>query len=102
MSNLYDRLFEPSALSADESPIPVHYFYAGIVDMAAGYTTSAQIVAAFELDALAQSNLTSLIVAYQASSSKDQWLQELHAVMMLAESDLKYRTKQSFANRMGL
>ena len=99
MYNLFQRLFISS--TAYEK-IAVHAFYSALVDFAAGYTTKAQIITVFILDATAEANLDSLIAAYQVSTDKNQWLQELHAVMCLAEAELKYNSGPAFAARMGL
>lgn len=99
MANLFQRLFIDSI---DYESISVHYFYAAIVDLAAGETTKQQIITAFNLDTDAEGNLDSLITAYQNSTNKQQWLHELHAVMCLAEGGLKYVDGPSFATRMGL
>lgn len=99
MANLFDRLYVESD---DYEKISVHYFYAALVDLAAGETTKQQIVAAFNLDAQAEANLDSLITAYQNSTNKNRWLHELHAVMCLSEGGLKYTDGPSFATRMGL
>ena len=99
MATLYDRLFTPSA---DYDKIPCHILYSALVDLATGDSTKAQLIAAFSLDASAEAQLDLLVTAYLASSNKNQWLQELHAVMMLSEWGLKYTTPTSFATRMGL
>ena len=99
MADLFDRLF---TISEDYPQIAVHYFYAALSDMAAGKSTKSEIVTGFSLDATAEAQLDTLIAAYQNATDKNRWLHELHSVMMLAEAGLKYRTKLSFATRMGL
>lgn len=99
MATLYERLFVD-----DDSydAIATHYFYAALVDMAAGETTKAQIINAFDLDTTAQDQLDLLIAAYVSATDKRAWLDELHAVMMLAGAGLKYNSPSAFATRMGL
>ena len=99
MATLYDRLFVPSN---DYGKIPCHIFYAALVDMATGNSSKEQLVTAFSLDASSEAQFDTLITAYQNSTNKNQWLQELHAVMMLAEWELKYNSPSAFATRMGL
>ncbi len=101
MATLYDRLFV-KAEAGEYSSIAVHEFYSALVDVAAGASTKSQIVAAFNLDAFAEAELDLLVTAYLASGDKNQWLQELHAVMILAEGGVKYTDSSSFAIRMGL
>lgn len=100
MADLFDRLFPGEA--GDETKIAVHYFYAALVDLAAGKSNKAEIVAGFNLDATAEAQLDLLITGYQNATDKNRWLHELQSAMMLAEAGLKYTTKQGFAARMGL
>lgn len=102
MADLFDRLF-PTSPTNDK--IAVHYFRAAISDYVAGYTTQNQIITAFGLDTDAQADLTVLCNAVDALTTvteKMRWLIELHDVMMIAESGLKYSTKSAFKTRMGL
>lgn len=97
MATLFNRLFVDS-----EDSIAVHYFFSALVDFASGNTTKSQIVSAFSLDIESEGQLDLLITGYQNSTDKVRWLEELHAVMMLAEGGFKYTTQQDFATRMGL
>lgn len=99
MANLYQRIFVPSD---DYEKIPVHGFYSAISDAAGGYSTKAEIVVMFDLDAQASANLDALIAKYQASTEKDRWLHEFHAIMMMSEAGLKYITQATFLARLGL
>ena len=105
MTDLYDRLFPQFDDSGAGTKIPSHQFTGALDDYVAGYTTRNQIVGAWSLDADAQADLDKLlahvdgIVGVQA---KVRWLSEFHSTCMLAEGDLKYTTKQSFATRVGM
>ena len=99
MASLFDRLFIDSN---DYDKIPCHIFYAALVDLASGHSTKVQLINAFNMNDEQINQLNMLEEAYGNSTNKNQWLQELHSVMMLAEWDLKYNTPSSFATRMGL
>jgi len=101
MADLFDNLYPRNI---DNSSIGVHYFRAALGDYASGYTTKAQIVAAFELDSEAEADLDILLNKLDSSDTlqKTVFLLELHDVMMIAESGKKYTTKAAFKARMGL
>ena len=102
MPDLFDRLINP-AVTGDK--MPVHTFRAAIGDYVAGQTTRNQIVAFWNLDTSAQSDLDALLVAVDAIGSnarKALWLLQLHDVLLIAEAGAKYTTKSAFAARMGL
>ena len=102
MSDLFDRLF-PSDPDVDN--IAVHYFFAALVDYAAGETTRAQIINYWSLDTAAQTDLNALcdhIDGLSNLTAKMAWGTELHAVLMFTESGAKYNTKQAFRTRLGL
>jgi len=101
MADLFDRLFP----GPDTENIAVHYFFAALVDYAAGETTRAQIIAYWSLDADAQVDLNVLcnaIDALDTSIAKVAFGTELHAVLMFAEAGAKYNTKATFRARLGL
>lgn len=102
MTDLFDRLFpgDPS-----EQNIPGHYFFAALVDYAAGQTTRQQIVDHWAMDAEAQADLDTLCDHIDGLSGPVQKMAfgtELHAVLMFAEAGAKYRTKSAFKARLGL
>jgi hypothetical protein len=101
MADLFERLYPTGQ---GESSIGVHYLRAALGDYATGNTTKAQIVSAFSLDSEAEADLTVLCNAIdsKAALGKAAFLLELHDVMMIAESGLKYATKAAFKTRMGL
>jgi len=102
MADLFDRLFPATA---ETENIPVHYFFAAMIDYMAGETTRAQIIGAWDMDADAQADLNTLcdhIDGLNKIEDKLRFAEELHAVMMLTEGELKYTTKSAFATRLGL
>lgn len=101
MADLFDRLFP---VDGEAPRLSVHYFRAAMGDYTAGYTTRAQIIAFWELDAEAQADLNVLCNAIDGMTDLQQatFLLELHDVMMIAEAGAKYTDKASFRTRMGL
>jgi len=100
MADLFDRLFPESGEN-----VAVHYFFAAIVDYAAGETTRQQIVNWWSFDSEAEANLDVLCDAIDDLNKKTDKLafgEELHAVMMFAEAGAKYTTKAAFKARLGL
>lgn len=101
MADLFDRLFPASP---GEDNIAVHYFWASIVDYTAGETSRAEIIAYWNLDAEAQTDLGVLCDALDGMSVAQEvvFLQNFHAVMNIAEGGAKYATKAAFRARLGL
>lgn len=99
--DLFDMLFP----GPERSSVGVHVFYAAIVDYVAGYTTRAQIIGALGLTDTGVTQLDILLSAVDGLgtlAAKLSFGEQLHAVMVLAESGRKYTTKQEFAARLGL
>lgn len=102
MTDLFDRLYPPT-IGTDN--IAGHRFFAAMTDYAAGFTTRQEMINFWSLDAEAQVDLNALcddLDAQSTVSGKMRWLQELHAVMMIAESGIKYATKSEFRTRIGI
>lgn len=101
-ADLFERIF-PSDFE-DQGKIAVHYFYAALADYATGNTTKNQIMQAWALDTEAEADLDVILGKLDSltGDAKLQYILELHAVMMIAESGLKYDTKASFKTRMDL
>ena len=101
MLDLFDRLYPGGE---GKSSIGVHYFRAALGDYAKGFTTRNKIVNAFNLDTEAQTDLDKLLAKIDSEGAlgKVAFLLELHDVMMIAESGLRYSTKTAFKTRMGL
>ncbi len=100
MADLFDRLYPEEGEN-----IAVHYFFAALVDYAAGQTTRQQIVDYWDLDAEAQADLDTLcdhIDGLGSATAKMAFGVELHAVLMFAEAGAKYTTKATFKARLGL
>ena len=73
------------------SKIAVHTFAAALREVARGRRSVAQLVSAFALDAEDQADLTALMAHYAGLGTvlqKEQWLLDLHGVMVLAEAGL--------------
>ena len=101
MADLFDRLFTEDAIDN----IPVHYFFAALVDYAAGETTRQQIINYWSMDSEAQTDLNTLcdhIDGLGTATAKMAFGTELHAVMMFAEAGAKYNIKAAFRTRLGL
>jgi len=104
MTDLYDRLF-PQFDETGSDKIPSHVFTGAIDDYVAGYTTRQQIITGFALDSDAVADLDKLLAHVDGLvgvQAKMRWLQEFHSTCMLAEDHLKYTTKASFADRVGM
>lgn len=102
MADLFERLYPDD--SGTEN-IPVHIFFAVVIDYMAGETTRQQIINYWQLDAEAQSDLNALcnhIDGLTGVLNKLVFTEELHAVMMMAETGAKYVTKAAFRDRLGL
>lgn len=101
MPDLFDRLF-PEDIRDDN--ISIHTFAAVLIDYIRGYTTRQQIIGAWELDADAQSDLNTLCDSLDGMSLQEKLIfaVEIDAVMLIANSGLKYATKQEFAQRLGI
>lgn len=101
MTDLYDRMFNP--VSGVEN-IAVHYFRAAMGDYTRGYTTRAEIISYWQLDAEATSDLDVLLARIDSANNlgKAVFLLELHDVLMITEAGAKYQTKAEFKTRMGL
>ena len=99
MTDLFDRMF------GVDSDIAIHPLHAAVVDYMSGNTSRSQIVAAWSMDAEAQSDLDALLDAVDALTTIEEKLRfaaEMESVMILVESGLKYTTKAAFATRLGL
>jgi len=71
--------------------IAVHAFTAALREVARGRRTVAQLVTVFALDADDQADLNALGAHYTALGTvlaKEQWLLDLHGVMVLAEAGI--------------
>lgn len=108
MTDLFDRMF-PDPDDQTTQKIPIHPFRAGLDDYAAGYTTRAQIIAGFNMDAEATADLDVLLGQINTILGGPnpvvnvmRWMQEFESVCRLCEDDLKYTTKGDFATRLGL
>ena len=103
MADLYDRLF-PAEVDPIEPRIAVHYFRAALGDYARGFTTRAQIVGYWSLDAEAQVDLDVLLARIDGGNASQVviFLLELHDVLMITEAGARYQTKALFKTRMGL
>lgn len=102
MADLFDRLFVRDGSTEN---ISVHYFFAAIVDYAAGETTRQQMIQHWSMDTEAQADLNVLcnrVDSLNGPLEKLAFGEELHAVMMLAESGAKYATKEAFRTRLQL
>ena len=103
MADLFDRLFPTNSEVTEK--ISIHQFIAATTDYVAGYTTRAQVIAAWTLDAEAVVDLDVLLTAVDALGTlaeKLRFVAEFDAVMLLAEGELKYTTKIAFKARLGL
>ena len=99
---LFNQLFPTDS---EESGLGYHAFWGAIADYIAGETTANQIKAGFNLNAQSQDDLDVWLISIDALVGLDEKLrysQELHAVMAIAESGLKYADEASFRTRMGI
>ena len=102
MADLFDRLFPAEANTEN---IPVHYFFAALVDYAAGETTRQQMINYWAMDSEAQADLNALcdhIDGLSGLGAKLTFALELHAVFMFAEAGAKYTSKVDFRTRLGI
>jgi len=98
--DLFERLFPDD----ETENLPIHYFRAALGDYAHGYTTRAEIINYWSLDAEAQTDLDVLLAVIDAETAlgKVAFLVELHDVMLITEAGAKYTEKADFKTRLGL
>lgn len=97
MADLFDRIL------GTPGDISVHQFEAALVDVMAGQSTRAQLIAAYSLDAEATTQLDSLlnkIAALTTKEAKVGFINEFNAILILSEEQLKYTTKAQFSTRL--
>lgn len=102
MTDLFDRLYPEDI---DTERIPVHYFFAALVDYASGFTTRQQIINFWGLDEEAQIDFNTLcnkIDSITGATNKLAFAEQLHAVFLFAEAEAKYTTKEDFRQRLDL
>lgn len=95
---LYDRI-----LGLEQPKIPVHAFGAALQERAFGNVTTAQVVAAFTLDAAAEAELLALFAT--ATGTTAQRLQralEVENVMVLGEAGIAFTTVAAMKSRLGV
>jgi len=75
------------ALSGAEGvrKLPVHQFWAALVELSLGELTEAQIKTYFEMTPEEQTDFDWLVGKYQASQTKERFLELMHVLFMLAE-----------------
>lgn len=101
MAELVERLIG-IGITDTFTKIPVHQFMAALSEIGYGYATRAQVVAAFNITSVQESDLDWFInkLSPMNQLSRMACLEEVHNVMMLAESGLKYTDRTSFVNRI--
>ena len=65
--------------------IPVHQFWAAMKEVHLGELTVTQVKTYFNMDVTDQSDFDWLITKYQASTNKDDFIELMHSIFMLAE-----------------
>ncbi len=110
MANLSDRILneETDPLltpGGKDFKISIHGFMAALGELKRGQVTKAQVVAAFDLDASAETDLDALIAKVQGlpnNQARENFRMELHDVLLLAEGDLAYTTRAALRTRLGV
>lgn len=93
---LVDRL-----RGAEDPKIPVHQFWAGMVEIALGEVTVAQFKTFFDLTGQDATDFDFIVSAYQASSNQERFLQLMHVIFLLAEQDTPgYNTSAALSARI--
>jgi len=87
---LIDRL-----TGAAEPKIPVHQFWAGMVELSHGEITVAQFKTYFNLTGDDATDFNWLVAKYQASANKAEFVELMHAIFMLSEMDTPGYTSES-------
>jgi len=77
---LIDRLS-----GASKPKIPIHQFWAGMVEISLGEISTSQFKTYFNLTGQDATDLDWLIGKYQASADKPIFLELMHVIFMLAE-----------------
>ena len=82
--------------ATDDSKIAVHAFAAALREIARGRRTVAELVSVFALDGDDQTDLSALVAHFTGLGTvvaKEQWLLDLHGVMVLAEAGIYNETQ---------
>ncbi len=100
--SLIDRLINTFPEGGNEK-IAVHTFYAALGELKDGEVTKAQVVAYFNLDAAAETELNALITKYQSlpAKNREHFMEVFHRILMLARADVPgYTTKAEINARL--
>lgn len=85
----------------DEDKLPVHQFYATLFEFARGEVNQQQVIDYWGLDADEQTELAWLVAQYSAATNKQEYLERLHCVLMLAEAGVPgYDSQASLAAKL--
>ena len=77
--------------ASDDTKIAVHAFAAALREVARGRRTVEELISVFALDAEDQTDLAALVAHFTGLGTvvaKEQWLLDLHGVMVLAEAGI--------------
>lgn len=88
--SLIDRL-----TGAEMPKIPVHQFWAGMIETSLGEVTVAQFKIYFDITGDDATDFDWLIGKYNASANKERFIELMHAVFLLSEKQTPGYTDQA-------